>query len=76
MQRLQGLLITYTKFYIPGFSHYNWSELQKASLGDKELAEETGITLVDGTPLTPQQLGIMIKFCDLVTIICNYQLLF
>ena len=43
--------------YCSGSSHFNWSELQKASLQDKELAEDSGITLVDGTPLTPQQLG-------------------
>ena len=44
-------------FIFEGFTHYNWTELQKASLSDKELAEDTGMTLVDGTPLTPQQLG-------------------
>jgi len=39
-------------------SSYNWSELQKASqFNDTE--SSASVTLVDGTPLTPQQLGLM-----------------
>jgi hypothetical protein len=52
--------MTYDAWFLTG--HYNWSELQKASLVDKELSEDTGVTLVDGTPLTPQQLGSVFTF--------------
>jgi len=37
---------------------YNWSELQKASVSDQE-SVVSGATLVDGTQLAPQQLGLM-----------------
>ena len=39
---------------------YNWAELQRGagSITDKE-SVASGATLVDGTPLTPQQLGLM-----------------
>ncbi|XP_059098175.1 mitoguardin-like [Tigriopus californicus] len=42
-------------------SSYNWSELQRQSVppsSDKD-SITSGATLVDGTPLTPQQLGLM-----------------
>lgn len=42
-------------------SSYNWSELQRQSvppISDKD-SITSGATLVDGTPLTPQQLGLM-----------------
>ena len=37
---------------------YNWAELQKASVSDQE-SVVSGATLVDGTHLAPQQLGLM-----------------
>ena len=37
---------------------YNWAELQKASVSDQE-SVVSGATLVDGTQLAPQQLGLM-----------------
>jgi hypothetical protein len=41
-------------------SRYNWAELQKeaGSITEKDSITSAG-TLVDGTPLTPQQLGLM-----------------
>ena len=38
-------------------SSYNWSELQRASGGSDSAS--ASVTLVDGTPLSPQQLGLM-----------------
>ena len=43
---------------------YNWSELQKAANDDITVTDDvtggmTCVSLVDGTPLTPQQLGLM-----------------
>lgn len=37
---------------------YNWAELQKASVSDQD-SVVSGATLVDGTQLAPQQLGLM-----------------
>ena len=37
---------------------YNWAELQRASVSDQD-SVVSGATLVDGTQLAPQQLGLM-----------------